>query len=79
MKEENKGRSVRFMPHSDSEDEPLILKQVVKPTRDASGTLDRDTLVRIFDKRSTIRGIRRLDKTFKEKRRAVFNNQLEYK
>jgi hypothetical protein len=77
--EEVKTRNTKFIPHSDSEDEPLILKQVVKPKRDSAGIVDRDTLVRIFDKRSTIRGIRKLDKTFKEKRRATFADQAEYK
>ena len=59
---------------TDSEDEPMLLKQSIKPKRDSAGVLDRDTLIKIFDKRSTIRGIRKLDKTFKEKRRAVSNN-----
>lgn len=65
--------------NTDSEDEPLILRQVIKPKRDTAGVLDRDSLVRIFDKRSTIRGIRKLDRVFKEKRRAVFEDQVEYK
>lgn len=64
---------------TDSEDEPMLLKQSIKPKRDSAGVLDRDTLIKIFDKRSTIRGIRKLDRTFKEKRRAVFNDQIEYK
>mmetsp|Transcript_3285 Transcript_3285/g.2740 ORF Transcript_3285/g.2740 Transcript_3285/m.2740 type:complete len:284 (+) Transcript_3285:8-859(+) len=67
------------VPVSDSEDEPILLKQIIIPTRDNSGILDRSSLVRIFDKRSTIRGMRKLDKTFKEKRRANFNNPSEYK
>lgn len=64
---------------SDSEDEPILLKQVIKPARDQGGVLDKGTLVRIFDKRSTIRGMRKLDRTFKEKRRSNFNNPMEYK
>ena len=69
----------RFVPQSDSEDEPMLLRQNIKPKRDNAGVLDRDTLVRIFDKRSTIKGMRKLDRTFKEKRRSVFKDPVEYK
>lgn len=77
--EETKSRSRKFILQSDSEDEPMLLKQAIRPMRDGVGVLDRGTLVRIFDKRSTIRGIRRLDRTFKEKRRANFEDANEYK
>ena len=77
--EESKTKNPRFVPQTDSEDEPLILKEVIKPKRDSAGILDRETLIRIFDKRSTIRGIRKLDKSFKDKRRAAFQDQIEYK
>lgn len=69
----------KAMHESDSEDEPVILKQAIKPCRDQSGILDKTTLIKIFDKRSTIRGIRKLDRVFKEKRRQNFDNVAEYK
>ena len=77
--EEAKAQKPITVFQTDSEDEPILLKQSIKPKRDAAGVLDKETLIRIFDKRSTIRGIRKLDRSFKEKRRALFNDQMEYK
>lgn len=77
--EETKERPKKAIAPSDSEDEPLILRQVIKVKRDSAGILDKDSLVRIFDKRSTIRGMRKLDRTFKDRRRAAFNDQVQYK
>lgn len=76
IKEETK---TRVAPVEDSEDEPVLLRQSIKPKRDTAGVLDKETLIKIFDKRSTIRGMRRLEKTFKEKRRAAFYDPPEYK
>lgn len=64
---------------TDSEDEPMLLRQAIKPKKDNAGVLDRETIIKIFDKRSTIRGIRKLDRTFKDKRRAAFYDIAEYK
>ena len=64
---------------SDSEDEPLLLRQSIKPKRDPAGIIDKDTLVKIFNKRSTIKGMRKMDKAFKDKRRASFRDPVDYK
>lgn len=77
--EEAKTKVQKVVPPSDSEDEPLVLKQSIQLRRDAEGLLDKETLIRIFDKRSSIRGMRKLDRTFKDKRRAAFQDQNEYK
>ena len=77
--EEVKEKPKKAVAPSDSEDEPLILRQVIKVKRDAAGILDKESLVRIFDKRSTIRGMRKLDRTFKDRRRNSFNDQVQYK
>lgn len=78
-KEETKTEKKANIQQIDSEDEPMILRDVIKPKRDSAGVLDQDTLIKIFDKRSTIRGMRKLDRTFKEKRRAAFGDQIEYR
>jgi hypothetical protein len=78
-KEETKAQNKKFLPVADSDDEPMLLRQSVKPKRDPAGVLDRETLTKIFDKRSTIRGMRKLDRQFKEKRRAMFDDSMEYK
>jgi hypothetical protein len=79
VKEENKTQNKKFTPVADSDDEPMLLRQVVKPKRDPQGVLDKETLTKIFDKRSTIRGMRKLDRQFKEKRRSMFDDPNEYK
>lgn len=78
-KEEAKTSKPVVTFQTDSEDEPILLRQSIKPKRDNAGILDRETIIKIFDKRSTIRGIRKLDRTFKEKRRAAFYDTAEYK
>ena len=78
-KEETKNQKPVVTFQTDSEDEPMLLRQSIKPKRDTAGILDRETIIKIFDKRSTIRGIRKLDRTFKDKRRAAFNDISEYK
>lgn len=78
-KEETKAQNKKFLPVADSDDEPMLLRQSVKPKRDPAGILDRETLTKIFDKRSTIRGMRKLDRQFKDKRRAMFDDSTEYK
>ena len=49
-----------FDPNIDSEDEPLQLMRGIEVVRDSEGFLTGETIIKILDKRSTIRGIRKM-------------------
>ena len=75
--EENEPSQTReFDPIIDSEDEPLALMRGIEVKRDAEGVLSGETVVQILDKRSTIRGIRKLTQEFRDKRRSVFQRNM---
>ena len=62
----------------DSEDEPLTLMRSINIVKDDEGVILEEPLIQIFDKRNTIRGIRKKQREFRVKRRACFENQDEY-
>ena len=63
----------------DSEADPVQIMRNIPVVRDHDGLLSEDTLIKIFDKRNNIGGIRALQREFRQKRRDVIQNAEEYK
>ena len=51
----------------DSDDDPLILIRTMPVEKDQEGILTEQALVNLFDKRNTIRGVRKKAKEFRNK------------